>query len=250
MLTTQFFALKIQRYMDEHGISRSTLARVAEKAFANGARTPNAWRRAPVDRRRRSLESPMVNDPLTKYMFCSPAEGAVALVLARGERGARSWRDAGRPALGGVPHAPHGSFEVFSPVDRHRARRRRRPPIAAARRVRAWPASGPATSTSRSSRTPSPAPRSCTWPRTASARDGEQEALLQSGATEIGGRLPINTDGGCLACGEPIGASGLRQVYEVVLQLRGDAGARQVPGRRASATAMSTAPPASAPARC
>ena len=48
--------------------------------------------------------------------------------------------------------------------------------------------------------------------------------------SEIGGRLPVNTDGGCLACGEPIGASGLRQVYENVEQLRGRAAARQVPG--------------------
>ncbi len=61
-------------------------------------------------------------------------------------------------------------------------------------------------------------------------KHGEQEALIQSGATEIGGPMPINTDGGCIANGEPIGASGLRQVYESVLQLRGDAGARQVPG--------------------
>ena len=61
-------------------------------------------------------------------------------------------------------------------------------------------------------------------------KHGEQEHLIQSGATAIGGALPINTDGGCLANGEPIGASGLRQVYESVLQLRGDAGDRQVPG--------------------
>ncbi len=61
-------------------------------------------------------------------------------------------------------------------------------------------------------------------------KDGEQEALVRHGETEIGGRLPINTDGGLMANGEPIGASGLRQVYEVCLQLRGDAGARQVPG--------------------
>ena len=58
----------------------------------------------------------------------------------------------------------------------------------------------------------------------------EQEHLVQSGATRIDGRLPVNTDGGCLANGEPIGASGLRQVYENVLQLRGDAGDHQVPG--------------------
>ena len=60
-------------------------------------------------------------------------------------------------------------------------------------------------------------------------KDGEQDAWIREGATEIDGRLPINTDGGLMANGEPIGASGLRQVYEVCLQLRGDAGARQVP---------------------
>ena len=65
--------------------------------------------------------------------------------------------------------------------------------------------------------------------------DGEQEDLIMSGATEIDGRLPVNTDGGCLANGEPIGASGLRQVYESVIQLRGTAGERQVPGEPATA---------------
>ena len=58
---------------------------------------------------------------------------------------------------------------------------------------------------------------------------GQQESMIQNGETEIDGRFPVNTDGGCLANGEPIGASGLRQVYENVLQLRGDAGERQVP---------------------
>ena len=85
MLTTQFFAMKIQRYMAEHGISDSTLAKVASKAFDNGARNPNAWRRRPLSEEE-VLASKMVNHPLTQYMFCSPGEGAVALVLARGER--------------------------------------------------------------------------------------------------------------------------------------------------------------------
>ena len=58
---------------------------------------------------------------------------------------------------------------------------------------------------------------------------GEQEAPIQTNATEIDGSMPINTDDGCLANGEPIGASGLRQVYESVLQLRCVAGPRQVP---------------------
>ena len=60
--------------------------------------------------------------------------------------------------------------------------------------------------------------------------DGEQEKLIADGATEIDGPLPVNTDGGLIANGEPIGASGLRQVHELVHQLRGTAGDRQVPG--------------------
>jgi acetyl-CoA acetyltransferase len=61
-------------------------------------------------------------------------------------------------------------------------------------------------------------------------KHGEQESMLAEGATEIGGRRPVNTDGGLIANGEPIGASGLRQVHELVRQLRDEAGERQVPG--------------------
>ena len=55
--------------------------------------------------------------------------------------------------------------------------------------------------------------------------------MLERGETHIDGRLPVNTDGGCIANGEPIGASGLRQIVENVTQLRGEAGPRQVPGK-------------------
>ena len=85
MLTTQFFAMKIQKYMHDYGISKETLARVAEKAFINGSLNENAWRRQPI-----GLEeiagSMMVNDPLTKFMFCSPSEGGVALILCRADK--------------------------------------------------------------------------------------------------------------------------------------------------------------------
>jgi acetyl-CoA acetyltransferase len=77
--------------------------------------------------------------------------------------------------------------------------------------------------------------------------DGEQEQWLAEGATEIGRRLPVNTDGGLIANGEPIGASGLRQIYETVLQLQGRAGERQVPGDpRVGYTHLYGAPGASA----
>ncbi len=61
---------------------------------------------------------------------------------------------------------------------------------------------------------------------------GEGGPLAESGATRLGGRIPVNTSGGLEARGHPIGASGLAQVYELVTQLRGNAGDRQVEGAR------------------
>src|SRR5690554_3203424 len=82
MLTTQFFALKTQRYMHEHGISEDALVRVAQRAFRNGAITPHAWRRRELSYDEIAQSMP-VNLPLRKYMFCNPAEGGAALVLCR-----------------------------------------------------------------------------------------------------------------------------------------------------------------------
>ena len=227
MLTTQFFALKIQRYMAEHGISRSTLARVASKAFQNGARNENAWRRAPLSEQD-VLESRMVNHPLTQYMFCSPGEGAVALVLARGKRAAALARTPVYLRSVAFRTRRFGSFEVFSPSI----------PIESAPSPTADAAAaafelagvGPRDVDVAQVQDTESGAEIMHLAETGLCAHGEQETLIQSGATEIGGRLPINTDGGCLANGEPIGASGLRQVHEVVLQLRGAAGDRQVPG--------------------
>lgn len=60
------------------------------------------------------------------------------------------------------------------------------------------------------------------------AAPGAGVGLLRSGATEIGGRLPVNPSGGLVSRGHPIGATGLAMLHEVALQLRGEAGARQV----------------------
>ncbi len=60
---------------------------------------------------------------------------------------------------------------------------------------------------------------------------GDGGALVESGATRLGGRLPINVSGGLLSKGHPIGATGAVQIHEVVTQLRGEAGERQVENR-------------------
>src|SRR5262249_12420152 len=115
MVTTQFFAMKLQRYMHEYDISVDTLAQVAEKAYRNGALNPNAWRRTPL-----TLEqikgSQMVNDPLTKYMFCSPAEGAVALVLCREDQAHRYTSQPVFVSAAVMRTRRAGAFEVYGPA--------------------------------------------------------------------------------------------------------------------------------------
>jgi acetyl-CoA acetyltransferase len=68
------------------------------------------------------------------------------------------------------------------------------------------------------------------------AEPGGGAALIRSGETGLGGSLPVNTSGGLLARGHPIGATGLAQIVEAVTQLRGTAGERQVPDARIALT--------------
>ena len=169
----------------------------------------------------------MVNDPLRQYMFCSPGEGAVALVLARGEQ-ARARTARATCARRCSSTRRFGSFEVFSPsIPVHDGVS---PTAEAAAAAFEQAGIGPDDVDVAQLQDTESGAEVMHLAETGLCQDGEQEQLIQSGATRIGGRLPVNTDGGCLANGEPIGASGLRQVHEVVLQLRGEAGERQIPG--------------------
>jgi acetyl-CoA acetyltransferase len=227
MITTQFFGAKIMRYMHDHGISPQTLGRVSEKAFRNGVHAPHAWRREPVALEE-IMSAPMVSDPYTKYMFCSPAEGGVALILASEKKA----RELGKPLVrlkaATMRTRPPGSFEVFAPsIDIARGGSATRIASADAFRLSGI---GPSDIDVAQLQDTEAGAEIMHMAENGFCKDGEQEAWLAEGRTEIGGALPINTDGGCLACGEPIGASGLRQVYENVVQLRGNGGGRQVPG--------------------
>jgi acetyl-CoA acetyltransferase len=68
------------------------------------------------------------------------------------------------------------------------------------------------------------------------AAPGEGPELIESGRTRLGGPLPVNTSGGLLSKGHPIGATGIAQLCEATWQLRGEAGARQVEGARVALT--------------
>lgn len=66
--------------------------------------------------------------------------------------------------------------------------------------------------------------------------EGEGGPLIDSGATALGGRIPVNVSGGLLSKGHPLGATGIANLCEVALHLRGEAGARQVEGARIGLT--------------
>ena len=228
MLTTQFFAMKIQRYMSIYGITPHTLGAVAEKAFANGVLADHAWRREAVDIDT-IMNSQMVSDPLTKFMFCSPGEGAVALLLASGKKA----RELGLPAVrlraAAVRTRPPGSFEVFSPaLDLERGGS---PTSIASRAAYDMAGVGPEDIDIAQLQDTEAGAEIMHMAENGFCADGDQTEWIARGRTRIDGDLPVNTDGGCLACGEPIGASGLRQVYENYMQLTGQAGARQAPGK-------------------
>jgi len=225
MVTTQFFAAKLRRYMDLYGITPLTLARVAEKAYHNGSLAPHAWRRTPMNVDA-ILGSQMLNDPLTKFMFCSPAEGGVALILSSEKKARELGRTRTRIKAVSLRTRPRASFEVFAPyLDLERGGS---VSTIASRAAFETAGIGPQEIDVAQLQDTESGAEIMHMAENGFCVDGDQEQWLAEGRTRLDGALPINTDGGCLACGEPIGASGLRQVYENVIQLRGAGGARQV----------------------
>lgn len=226
-VTTKFFGMKANRYIHDHGISHDTLAKVAAKNYRNGALNEKAFRRTPLSEEE-ILASPMLNYPLTHYMFCSPDEGAAAAVMCRADIAHRFTSQPIFLRAAEIRTRRYGAFEVhatFAPVEEDVS-----PTIYASKAAYEAAGIGPEDVDIAQLQDTDAGAEVIHMGETGLCADGDQEKLLAEGATEIQGRLPINTDGGLIANGEPIGASGLRQVHELVRQLRGQAGERQVPG--------------------
>jgi acetyl-CoA C-acetyltransferase len=226
-VTTKFFGMKINRYMHDHGISSSTLAKVAAKNFRNGALNPKAFRRSPVSEQD-ILDSPVLNYPLTSYMFCAPDEGAAAVVLCRADIADRYTNKPVYVKASAIRTRNYGAYEVsttWAAVEEDVS-----PTVYASRAAYEQAGIGPDDVDVIQLQDTDAGAEVIHMAENGFCADGEQEQLLADGATEITGPLPINTDGGLIANGEPIGASGLRQINEIVLQLRGQAGDRQVEG--------------------
>jgi acetyl-CoA acetyltransferase len=226
-VTTKFFGMKANRYLHEHGISEETLAKVAAKNFRNGALNPNAFRRRPISEED-IMASPVLNYPLRQFMFCAPDEGAAAVIMCRGDLAHRYTDKPVFVRASEIRTRRFGAYEVHatsSPLDEDLS-----PTVYAARAAYEAAGIGPEDVDVAQLQDTDAGAEVIHMAETGLCADGDQEKLVADGATEIGGSLPVNTDGGLIANGEPIGASGLRQMHELVRQLRGEAGERQVPG--------------------
>jgi len=226
-VTTKFFGIKANRYIHEHGISQATLAKVAAKNFRNGALNPNAFRRKPISEEE-ILNSAVLNYPLTQYMFCAPDEGAGAVIMCRADIAHRFSSKPVYLRAAEIRTRRYGAYEVHAtsaPLDEDVS-----PTVYASKAAFEQAGVAPEDVDVIQLQDTDAGAEVIHMAEAGFCADGDQEKLLADGATEIGGPMPVNTDGGLIANGEPIGASGLRQVHELVRQLRGEAGERQVPG--------------------
>jgi acetyl-CoA acetyltransferase len=200
---------------------------VAAKNFRNGALNPNAFRRKPISEED-IMASPVLNYPLRQFMVCAPDEGAAAVVMCRADIAHRYTAKPVYLRAVEIRTRSYGAYEVntaCAPIEEDVS-----PTVYASKAAFERAGVAPEDVDVVQLQDTDAGAEIIHMAEAGFCADGDQEKLVANGATEIGGSLPINTDGGLIANGEPIGASGLRQIHELVLQLRGEAGERQVPG--------------------
>jgi benzoylsuccinyl-CoA thiolase BbsB subunit len=221
------YALIAQRYMADYGLTREQLAQVSVKNHKNGCYNPYSQyqQRMSVEE---VLSSRMICEPLTLYQ-CSPTgDGAAAAVLCTPEK-AKLFRPGPYVSVAGcavgsqvfVPGEPNDIGQITS----HTARRA----------YEMW-GSGPKDLDVVELHDCFTIAELCHYEGLGLCEEGEGKELLISGATEIGGEIPVNPSGGLLSRGHPVGATGLAQVAEITWQLKGQAGERQVKGAKAGLT--------------
>ncbi len=218
------FAPFATRHMHEFGTTREMLASVAVKNHYNGARDPYAHFQNEIT----------VDDVMKSRARVSSLASARLLPANRRRR-----RGVARRARNGPASSPTSrctSPGSASPPTTRTCTRRTASPRS---RSRAWPrngrtrwrASGRPISTAPRCTTASPSPRSSTSKTSASSKRATAAASSLEGETALDGRIPVNTSGGLLAKGHPIGATGVAQITECWWQLRGEAGERQIETR-------------------
>jgi len=224
-----YFALRAQRLLLDAGLTRQHLAQVVVKNRRNGVDNPDAMFRTPVTVEE-VLAARMICDPLTLFMLCSPNEGAAALVLERGGDGSGDGIRVAGISL--RSHLPGNVLGEDSPLCGIEDSSITSPTELAATDAYEQAGLGPSDVDVVECQDTDSGRELLAWAELGLCPPGGQAKILADGDALIGGKLPVNPSGGLLSKGEPLGASALGQVVEIVRQLRGTAGARQVDGAR------------------
>lgn len=221
-----WMALAAQRHMTEYGTTVDQLAKVSVKSHRNGALNPNAMYQKALSYEE-ILSSPMVCDPLHLLMLCAPNEGAAAAILCSKDKAGQYTNKPVTIAACELRSALHVSDRNLGV---HYAGREKRPTVIerVSRAAYEGASIGPQDLSLVELQDTDVGSEIIYSEELGLCRAGEGGRLIDEGATEIDGRIPINVSGGLLSKGEPVGASALGQIHEIVLQLRGEAGPRQV----------------------
>ncbi len=216
------YAMIAKDYMNRYPLTREQLAQVAVKNHYNGARNPIAQfqQEISIDT---VLRSSLVADPL-RLFDCSPiTDGAAAVVLAPLEV-AKQYTD--------TPVKVLASSQASDTIALHDRRdiSTLDATIAAGRRAFSMSRLTPKDIDLVEVHDCFTIAEICAIEDLGFCRKGEAGALTADGTTALNGDLPVNTSGGLKACGHPVGATGIKQVCEVVMQLRGEAKKRQIDG--------------------
>lgn len=239
-----YFALFARRRMDLYGATAEDFAMVKVKNSRHGLNNPNAR-----FRKENTIEdvvnSPVVSDPLRLLDICATSDGAAAMIVA-----SREFAEKRMGSLKGVPRVravstvtptyPQTILEL--PDFATDSSAVVAPPARGFKDSICWNAYeeagvGPSDVSLAEVYDLSTALELDWYEHLGLCEQGEAEGLLRSGATTIGGRVPVNPSGGLSCFGEAIPAQAIAQVCEVVWQLRGQATGRQVDGARVGITA-------------
>ena len=227
--TPAYFALRAQRFMHASGVTKEQLAAVVVKNRRHGVHNPDAMFRKEVEAAD-VLASRVVCEPLHLWMLCSPNEGAAAVVLTAGDGGGGR---PGRVRLAAAvlrSHLPGPVLSESTPMSGTTDDTVPSASTLAATAAYEEAGLGPDDLDVVECQDTDACRELLAYEELGLCKPGDAGALLDEGATALGGRLPVNVSGGLLSKGEPLGASGLGQVVELVHQLRGEAGPRQVEG--------------------
>lgn len=203
-----------------HGVTQRQVAAICAKNHRHSVHNPKAQFRAAYDIDQ-VLAAPAITWPLTLPMCAPISDGAAAVILcnAAGLQRAGLYRQRAIRVLGSVTTS--GIERHVNDESRHIVRR-------AANKLYEQTGLGPQDMHLAELHDATAVGELLETEALGFCGPGEGGTLAESGATTIGGRIPVNTSGGLESRGHPIAATGIAQIHDLVQQLRGEAGARQV----------------------